>query len=91
MVLGLRRVNIIWKLLRNCSGFILELLEIDLEQFFNQKVNILIIFLHINSENLKKSSLIFNSQHLVMNPGQGPAIKCAPGHKSIEDSNIIKS
>ena len=26
-----------------------------------------------------------------MNPGQGPALKCAPGHDSIKDSSIIKS
>ena len=74
MVLGPWRVNIIWKLLRNYSGFILELLEIDSGSFFNEKVNIVNIFLHINSENEKKSNLIFKSQHLVMNPGQGPAL-----------------
>ena len=26
----------------------------------------------------------------VRNPGQGPALKCAPGHDSIKDSSIIK-
>ena len=39
----------------------------------------------------KKQNLIFKSQRLVMNPGQGPHLKCAPGHSSLEDSNIIKS
>ena len=61
----------------------------DLEPFFDQKVNILNISLDIN--NCKNSNLIFKSQHLVMNPGQGPALKCAPGHDSIKDSSIIKS
>ena len=28
---------------------------------------------------------------MVRNPGQGPALKCAPGHDSIKDSSIIKS
>ena len=31
------------------------------------------------------------SQHLVINLDQGPHLKCAPGHDSIEDSSIIKS
>ncbi len=63
----------------------------DLEPFFDQKVNILNISLDINYENCKSSNLIFKSQHLVMNPGQGPALKCAPGHDSIKDSSVIKS
>ena len=63
----------------------------DLEPFFDQKVDILNISLDINYENCKNSNLIFKSQHLVMNPGQGPALKCAPGHDSIKDSSIIKS
>ena len=63
----------------------------DLEPFFDQKVNILNISLDINYENCKNSNLIFKSQHLVMNPGQGPALKCAPGHDSMKDSSIIKS
>ena len=29
--------------------------------------------------------MIFKSQHLVINPGQGPPLKCAPGHGSMED------
>ena len=40
---------------------------------------------------MKKSQNLFKSQHLGMNPGQGPALKCAPGHDSIKDSSIIKS
>ena len=39
----------------------------------------------------KNWNLIFKSHHLVMNPAQGPTLKCAPGHNSIKDSNIIKS
>ena len=91
MFLGSWQANIIWKMLRNDSGVILELLEIDLEHFFTQKVNILKIVLDIHSENGKNSNLMFKSQHLVMNPGQGPCLKCVPGHDSIKDSNIIKS
>ena len=45
----------------------------------------------INSQNEKNQNLISKSQHLVMNPAQGPHLKCAPGHKSMEDSSIIKS
>ena len=63
----------------------------DLEQVFDQKVNIWNISLDVNSENGKNSNLIFKYQHLVMNPGQGPALKCAPGHDSIKDSSIVKS
>ena len=54
MVWGLQRVNIIWKLARNDSGVILELLEIDLEQFSNQKIHIYNIYVAINSEHEKK-------------------------------------
>ena len=68
-----------------------ELLEIVLEPFSDQKVNVLKISLNVNSESGKNSNLIFKSQHLVMNPGQGPCLKCAPGHDSIKDSSIIKS
>ena len=39
----------------------------------------------------ESQNLILKSQHLVINPGQGPALKCAPGHDSIKDSSIIKS
>ena len=68
-----------------------ELLEIDLEPFFDQKVNIWNMFSWYIFENCKNSNLIFKSQHLVMNPGQGPCLECAPGHDSIKDSSIIKS
>ena len=54
MVLGLRRVNIIWKLVGNDSGVILELLEIDPEQIFNRKVHIWDIFPDINSKKCRK-------------------------------------
>ena len=39
----------------------------------------------------KSQNMMFKSQHLVMNPGQGPTLQCAPGHKSMEDFSIIKS
>ena len=49
-------------------------------------------FLLIETPNCRKSqNLSFKSQQLVINPGQGPASKCAPGHERIEDLNIIKS
>ena len=54
MELGPWRQNNIWKLTRNDSGVILDLLEIHLEPFFSQKVNIWNIYLDINSENDKK-------------------------------------
>ena len=66
-------------------------LEIELEPIFNHKVNILTISLDINSGNDKNSNMIFKSQHLVMNPGQGPLLKRAPGQDSIKDSSIIRS
>ena len=47
MVLGSWRQNIIWKLLRNDSGVILEILEIDPDSFFNVKVYFLNIFLDL--------------------------------------------
>ena len=68
-----------------------DLFEIDLEPCFDQKVNILNISLDISSENGKHLNMILKSQHLVMNPGQGPALKFAPGEDSIKDSSIIKS
>ena len=46
---------------------------------------------NINSQNKKDSNFNFESRHLETNPGQGPVLKCAPGHKSMEDFNIIKS
>ena len=73
-----------WKLLGNDSGMILELLEIDSEPFSNRKVHIWDIVPEINSPNEKNQNLISKSQHLVMNPAQGPHLKCAPGHKSME-------
>ena len=39
----------------------------------------------------ENSNLIFRNHHLVMNPGQGPHLKCAPRRNSIKDTNIIKS
>ena len=89
--LGLWRQSNIWRLLLNDSGVILDLLEIDLEQVFKQKVNSFNIYLKTKSENGKHSNLIFKSEHLVTNQAQGPCLKCAPGHDSIEDSSIIKS
>ena len=71
MVLGSRRVNIIWKSFQNYLGFILELLEIDLESFFKQKVNILNIFLYISSGNEEKmkSQLQISSSGNESRPG----------------------
>ena len=66
-------------------------MEIDLEPCFDQNVYIWNMFLGVFFENDKNSNLIFKSQHLVLNPGQEPALKCAPGHDSIKDSSIIKS
>ena len=43
------------------------------------------------SKNIENQDPSFKSQHLVINPGQGPPLKCAPGHESMEDFNIIKS
>ena len=88
---GSLRANIIWKLVWNDSEVILNLLEIDPESFFNVKVYILSISPDINSQNEKNSKSNFKSQRLVINPGQGPPLKCAPGHESMEDFNIIKS
>ena len=48
-----------WKFVRNDSGVILELLEIDLERCSNQKVNIWNISIGINSEHEKKSKSDF--------------------------------
>ena len=50
MVLGALRANIIWKLLRNDSGVILELLKIYPEHDSNVKVRIWIIDHNINSQ-----------------------------------------
>ena len=59
MVLGSWRTNIIWKLHRNDSGVILELLEIDLDPFFKQKNDILNMYLNINFKNEEKSKSEF--------------------------------
>ena len=59
MVLGLRMVNIMWKLVRNDSGATLKLLEIDLEQFCSQEVDIWNMSVDINSETEKKSKSDF--------------------------------
>ena len=45
--------------------------------------------LGLNSPKIWKYKL--KSQHLVINLDQGPHLKCAPGHDSIEDSSIMKS
>ena len=37
----------------------------------------------------KKKHLIFKSERLVMNPGQAPHLKCAPGHKSKDNGLAI--
>ena len=68
---------------------ILELLEIDSEPFSNREIHIWDIVPEINSQSEKNQNLISKSQHLVMNPAQGPHLKCAPGQKSMEDSSII--
>ena len=45
MVWGSWSQTVIWKLPRNDSGVILEILEIDSGSFFNVKVHVLNIFL----------------------------------------------
>ena len=91
MVLGSWRLNIIWKLLWNDSGVILEILEIDSGSFFNVKVNVLNICLDLKLIFSKFENSEVISQHLLINPGLGPPLKCAPGHDSVEDSSIIES
>ena len=85
------RRNIIWKLLRNTFGMIVNLLEIHPEPFLDVKVNIWNTFLNLNFPNTKNQYLNFKSQHIVINPDQGPPLKCAPGQDSIKDSSIIKN
>ena len=46
---------------------------------------------NMNSPNKKTSNFNFKSRYLETNPGQGPVLKYAPGHKSMTDFNIIKS
>ena len=91
MALGSWRQNIIWKLLRNDSGVILEILEIDSGSFFIAKVCVLNRFpyLKLIFSKLENSEVI--SQYLLVNIDLGPTLKCAPGHDSIEDSIVIKS
>ena len=91
MVWGFWRLDIIWKLLWNDSGVILEILEIDSGSFFNVKVHFLNICLDLKLIFSKFENSEVISQHLLINLDLGPALKCAPGHDSIEDSSIIKS
>ena len=91
MVLGSWRVNFIWKIVWNDSGAILELLEIDTEHASNVKVHMLTISPTINSQNNYNSKFISRFQHLVTNVDQGPHLKFAPGHESMEDSDIIRN
>ena len=70
---------------------VFDLLEINPGPFLEVTVHIWNIIHNIKSKITKKQNRNFKSQHLVINPGQGPALKCAPGHDSIEDSSIIKS
>ena len=90
-MLGSQSANIIWKLSRNGSGLILESFGIDSGSFFFSKITILNIYLIINSQNVKMSLFNVKSHHLVINPGPGPVLKCAPARDSIKDSSIIKS
>ena len=93
--LGPWRQNNMWKLLRNDSGVILNYWTLIWNHFSIKKsifgIYIWNMSLDINSKDDNNSNLIFKSQHLVINPGQGPALKCAPGQDSIKDSSIIKS
>ena len=91
MVLGSWRVNIIWKLLQNDSVVFLESLEIDSESFLNVKVYFLdiVLILNLYFSRFQNSDVI--SQHLLINLGLGPLLKCAPGHDSMEDFSIIKN
>ena len=91
MVLGSWRLNIIWKLLRNDSGVILELLEIDSGSIFDVNVCCLHMFLDFKLIFSKLYNFEVISQHVVINLDLGPTLKCAPGHDSIEDSSMIKS
>ena len=90
-VLGSWRPNIIWKLLWNDSGMILDLLEIDSEPCFDQE-GVFWTFLLTWTQNLRTNEhMISESQHLVMNPAQWSSSECAPGHDSIKDASVIKS
>ena len=91
MFFGSWRLNIIWKLLRNDSGVILEILEIDSGSFFDVKVYFMNIFLDLKLIFSKFENSEVISQHILINLDLGPTLKCAPGHDSIEDSSIIKS
>ena len=85
------RQNIIWKLLWNNFGMIVNLLEIRPEPFLDVKFNIWNTSLNINFPNNENQHLTFKSQHIVINLDQGPPLKCAPGQDSIKDSSIIKN
>ena len=70
---------------------IFDLLEIVLLPFLSIKVHIWNLSLNMILKKKTKQNLNSKSQNLVINPDQGPALKCAPGHESIKDSSIIKS
>ena len=78
-------ITSIWKSLQNYLEVILNSLEIEAGSFFNVKLYILNISPNMNSKNGENQNLMFKSQHLVMNPGQAPALKCAPGPESMTD------
>ena len=80
-----------WKWLRNGSGVVLNDWKLIWNHFPIKQINIQNAYISISSENGKNLHLTFKSQHLVMNPGQGPCLVCAPGHDSIKGVNIIKS
>ena len=91
MLLGSLGINIICKFVRNDSGSILTLLDIDPESFSDVKVYMLNTYLTKNSHNEKISKYDFKSQHLAINPGPGPPLQSAPGQDDVEDFNIIKN
>ena len=70
---------------------IVNLLEIHPESFLDVKVNIWNTFLDINFPITENQHLNVKSKHIVINPDQGPPLKCAPGQDSIKDSSIIKN
>ena len=80
-----------WKLFQDGSGLILESFGIDSGPLLFSKVTVLILYHIINSPNEKMSLFNFKYHHLVINPDPGPFPKCAPGHDSIKDLNMIKS
>ena len=78
MDFGPWRQNNIWKLLQNDSGVILESLEINLERFSDQKVNIWNIVLYINSENEGTSKADFQISSSVNESRPGTHFKMCP-------------